>query len=79
MLVVNLFFSFPLYSIFIRVLKKKENKVIYLLFKTFLITFFLKIIVHWCVSCKGGGGGNKNYELLRRIKYKESFVIDIGN
>lgn len=25
------------------------------------------------------GGGNKNYELLRRIKYKESFVIDIGN
>lgn len=26
-----------------------------------------------------GGGGNKNYELLRRIKYKESFVIDIGN
>lgn len=25
------------------------------------------------------GGGNKNYELLCRIKYKESFVIDIGN
>lgn len=78
MLVVNLFFSFPLYSIFIRVLKKKENKVIYLLFKTFLITFFFK---DYCpLMCQlQRGGGNKNYELLRRIKYKESFVIDIGN
>lgn len=32
-----------------------------------------------CQLQRGGGGGNKNYELLRRIKYKESFVIDIGN
>lgn len=55
MLVVNLFFSFPLYSIFIRVLKKKENKVIYLLFKTFLITFFLRLLSTDVSVAKGGG------------------------
>lgn len=59
MLVVNLFFSFPLYSIFIRVLKKKENKVIYLLFKTFLITFFKRLLSTDVSVAKGGGGVTK--------------------